>query len=80
MIFAAHNVLERSRSPDGYLMLRILRSYLELDMYAALEVHTTETITAGRQELLKFSLLIQVRILLSAVNYSNFKAGVLKPE
>ena len=42
-------------------MLRILRSYLELDMFAALEVHTTETIAAGQRELLRFSSLIEVR-------------------
>jgi hypothetical protein len=61
MIFASHNVLTRSDSLEGYFMLRILRSYLELDMFAALEVHTTETIKAGQRELLQFSSLIEVR-------------------
>jgi len=61
MIFASQNVLTRSDSPEGYFMLRLLRSYLELDMFAGLEVHTTKTIAAGRRELLQFSSLIEVR-------------------
>jgi hypothetical protein len=41
-------------------VLRIIRSYLELDMFASLTVHTEVTITAGREELQRYSDLIKV--------------------
>ena len=44
-------------------MLRCLRSYLVIDMYAALEVHTEDTIAAGRAEILTFSALMKVMML-----------------
>ncbi|KAJ6613821.1 hypothetical protein B0H10DRAFT_1672179, partial [Mycena sp. CBHHK59/15] len=37
-----------------------LQSYLELDMYIALQVHTSDTIAAGRHELLVFDSLMKV--------------------
>jgi len=40
-----------------------VRSYLELDMFAALEVHTTETLEAGERELRRFGELIKVYLL-----------------
>ena len=36
-------------------MLCCLCSYLVIDMYAALEVHTEDTIAAGRAEILTFA-------------------------
>ncbi|KIJ98243.1 hypothetical protein K443DRAFT_133505 [Laccaria amethystina LaAM-08-1] len=55
VIFATHNIITHSEHPAGYLLLKVLRSYIALDMYAALEVHTAVTIAAGRKELLHFS-------------------------
>lgn len=43
-----HNILMEDDSPLGYLLLRCVRLYLEVDIYAALEVHTTDTISEGR--------------------------------
>jgi hypothetical protein len=60
VIYAVHTELLESENPLGYLLLRCLRSYVILDMYAALEVHTAETIGAGRAEVLKFSALMKV--------------------
>ena len=54
------NVLSEDKCPLGYLMLRCLRSYLVIDMYAALEVHTEDTIAAGRAEILTFAALMKV--------------------
>jgi hypothetical protein len=48
-IFTSHNVLTESASPLGYRLLVCLRAYLELTMWESLEVHTAETITAGRE-------------------------------
>lgn len=59
ILFALHNVLINRK---GRSLLQSLRSYLELNMYASLEVHTDETIAAGRGELKNFSALMKVRI------------------
>ncbi|KAJ6553880.1 hypothetical protein B0H10DRAFT_1848583, partial [Mycena sp. CBHHK59/15] len=56
MLFATHNVLV---DKPGVLLLKCLRSYLELDMYIALQVHTSDTIAAGRHELLVFDSLMK---------------------
>ena len=39
-----------------------MRSYLELDMYASLTVHTDVTIALGREELLRFDEILRVSI------------------
>ena len=59
-IFATHNIITHSDHPGGYLLLKVLRSYIALDMYAALEVHTAVTIAAGCKELLHFSKALKV--------------------
>jgi hypothetical protein len=56
-LFVLHNVLTDQR---GFLLLKCLRSYIELDMYASLEVHTAQTIADGRAELQNFSKLLTV--------------------
>ncbi|KAG2115634.1 hypothetical protein DEU56DRAFT_919346 [Suillus clintonianus] len=54
--FAAHNVLlNAGETKITYLLLRCIHAYLEVDLYAALEVHTTTTIAAGREALQDFS-------------------------
>ncbi|THH17255.1 hypothetical protein EUX98_g9164 [Antrodiella citrinella] len=70
IIFASHNVMEES--PAGYLLLRLIRSYLTLDVLLSFEVHTEETIKMGEDELLKFSDLLEAY----AESYFDF----LKPE
>lgn len=62
LVFATHNLLREDNDPLGYLLLRCLRSYLVVDMYAAMEVHTEETIASGRAMLSQFGTLINVRI------------------
>jgi hypothetical protein len=61
-IFVSHNVLTEKESPIGYSMLRVLRSYLDLDMWESLEVQTSDTIEQGRQSVTKFSVALQVCI------------------
>jgi hypothetical protein len=43
-------------------MLRVLRSYLDLDMCESLEVQTSDTIEQGRQTVTQFSAALQVCI------------------
>ena len=61
LLFTTHNVLTEKNSSLGYLMLQCLRSYLNLDMWVLMEVHTENTIRKGCKELLCFSKLINVR-------------------
>ncbi|KAG1741774.1 uncharacterized protein EDB91DRAFT_1237047 [Suillus paluster] len=48
IIYATHNILMEDESPLGYLLLRCVQLYLEVDIYTAFEVHTTGTISEGR--------------------------------
>ncbi|KAG1879750.1 hypothetical protein F4604DRAFT_1922961 [Suillus subluteus] len=59
VIHATHAILTEDECPLGYLLLRCIRLFLELDMYAALQVHTTETISAGRHAIQAFSTYLQ---------------------
>lgn len=43
-------MLTEATSPRGYLLLKIIQSYLELDMYSTLTLHTESTIAARREE------------------------------
>ncbi|KDR65150.1 hypothetical protein GALMADRAFT_148940 [Galerina marginata CBS 339.88] len=69
-IFISHNILEKNISTSGYILLRCVRSYLKVDAYTAMEVHTSETIDIGRQEILKFSDIMKEYI--SAIEDTNF--------
>lgn len=60
VLYALHTVLLEDENPVAYLLLRCLRSYSILDMYAALEVHTSDTIAAAEAEVLRFSSLMRV--------------------
>ncbi|KAF9537471.1 hypothetical protein CPC08DRAFT_651734 [Agrocybe pediades] len=59
IVYASHNVLTSTSTKRGYHLLKLIRSYLELDMYASLTVHTDRTIAAGREELQKYNTLLQ---------------------
>ncbi|KAG2114730.1 uncharacterized protein F5147DRAFT_649883 [Suillus discolor] len=59
IIYATHDVLTKNDSPLGYFLLRCVHLYLEMDVYAALEVHTTNTIEEGRHTVQAFTALIK---------------------
>ncbi|KAF4612582.1 hypothetical protein D9613_012725 [Agrocybe pediades] len=59
IVYVAHDMFSPTRSKKGYHLLQLLRSYLELDMYASLTIHTTSTIAAGRMELLTYDKLLK---------------------
>jgi hypothetical protein len=60
IVFAAHNILSKAVTKQGFHLLKLIRSYLELDMYVSLTVHTESTLAAGRAELLVFEKLLHV--------------------
>ena len=59
--FVAHTALTESDNPLGYLLLRCHRQYLVVDMYAGLEVHTSNTIQEGCSAVRAFGELILVQ-------------------
>ncbi|KAG1907618.1 uncharacterized protein F5891DRAFT_938880, partial [Suillus fuscotomentosus] len=58
IIYVTHNVLTEHDSPLSYLLLQCIHLYLEMDIYAALEVHTTNTINEGRHTVQAFTALM----------------------
>ena len=64
-MFSSHNLLTEDISPDGFILLRLLRSYLELDMFSSLTVQTESTLAAGKKELKIFEHIVKVLFPLS---------------
>ncbi|KAG1884708.1 hypothetical protein F4604DRAFT_1676803 [Suillus subluteus] len=62
IVFIAHEVLDHESHELGYLLLQCIRAYLNVNMFAALEVHTMETLAAGRAALDEFSQVIKTYI------------------
>ncbi|KAK0209572.1 hypothetical protein IW262DRAFT_1468837 [Armillaria fumosa] len=59
IIFVTHNILTEDSDEHGYHLLKCVRSYIELRMYAGFNLHTERSIQAIRDELLRFSALIR---------------------
>ncbi|KAH6884049.1 hypothetical protein BKA70DRAFT_1446098 [Coprinopsis sp. MPI-PUGE-AT-0042] len=55
LVLAAHSIFDPNNDSllerQGYLLLQLMRSYLELDMYASLQSHMAKTLAVGREEL-----------------------------
>ncbi|KAG1776116.1 hypothetical protein EV702DRAFT_1180116 [Suillus placidus] len=54
ILYTAQNILTRTDDEAGYALLRCIASYLHIDMYISLDVHTESTIEAGKAEVLQF--------------------------
>ena len=59
-IFITHNSF--SVDTQEYLLLKVLRCYIEIDLYASFEVHTDQTIMAGREKVAQFYKLMEVSL------------------
>ncbi|KAG1811595.1 hypothetical protein EV424DRAFT_1327573 [Suillus variegatus] len=53
-LYPALNILTHRASPVGYQLLRVISSYLQLDSWIGLDVHTESTLAAIEAELLVF--------------------------
>jgi len=60
VMFTSHHILTKDNSSDGFVLLKLLQSYLELDMYTSLTIHTKSTLAAGEAELRNFENLLKV--------------------
>ncbi len=69
--------MSHENSPEGFLLLQLMRSYLELDMYASLTIHTDATLSAGRAELQRYNTLVQVSKLWESRSLSHFKCTII---
>ncbi|KAI5993201.1 hypothetical protein EDD15DRAFT_2388095 [Pisolithus albus] len=54
IFYALLNVFTKTATPEGYCLLRVLASYLQLDTLIGLDVHTERTIGMINTELLEF--------------------------
>ncbi|KAG2079379.1 uncharacterized protein F5147DRAFT_819992, partial [Suillus discolor] len=52
--YSAVNVLNQRTSPEGYKLLHVISSYLQLDSYIGLDMHMSSTLAAIDAELLVF--------------------------
>ncbi|KAG1874106.1 hypothetical protein C8R48DRAFT_745988 [Suillus tomentosus] len=52
--YSAVNILNQRTSPEGYKLLRVISSYLQLGSYIGLDVHTSSTLASIDAELLVF--------------------------
>lgn len=59
-MFCAYNILTEAESPDGFILLKLLRRYLELHMYTSLSVHTSSTLADGEEALIEFETMVKV--------------------
>ncbi|KAF7424448.1 hypothetical protein PC9H_009755 [Pleurotus ostreatus] len=75
ILFASYNILTKNVDATGYLLLRCLRAYINMRMYAGMQVHTDDTITAGREAVEVFSVLIKASFY---ANESNKEAELPK--
>lgn len=55
LLFTAHDVIEENHDKAGYLLLKANRKYINMIMYAELEIHTVDTIERGRNCIKQFS-------------------------
>ncbi|KAG0695437.1 hypothetical protein DFH29DRAFT_776432, partial [Suillus ampliporus] len=58
-LYSALNVLTHRANPEGYQLLRVISSYLQLDSYIGLDVHMTSTLAALDAELLVFNAMLK---------------------
>ncbi|KAH7903322.1 hypothetical protein BJ138DRAFT_1020830, partial [Hygrophoropsis aurantiaca] len=70
VIYAAQHIFDRKKQPVGYHLLRCIASYLQLDMYLSMDVHTETTIRSGELELLVFQRRLEEYIEVSGDEYA----------
>ncbi|EMD38370.1 hypothetical protein CERSUDRAFT_113535, partial [Gelatoporia subvermispora B] len=58
ILFVTHNIINEDDHPQGYALLKCIRSYLNLDLYLSFEVQTDTSIEAARAELRLFMQLL----------------------
>lgn len=57
-VFILHHLFEEKTA--GYLLLKLLRCYIEIDMYAGFQLHTDQTIQDGKWHVARFYKLLKV--------------------
>ena len=60
LIYASCNAVTKSKSPAGYMLLRVICKYLECDMYMGFAVYTVVTLDALDSCILEFADLLEV--------------------
>ncbi|KAI9431873.1 hypothetical protein H4582DRAFT_2113324 [Lactarius indigo] len=76
VVFAAHNIFPPDKDKEEWKLLLCLRSFSILDLLLSLEVHTEETILAGRSELERFGTLMKSKTTAKNWNFPKMHALV----
>ncbi|KAF9023317.1 hypothetical protein BDP27DRAFT_1457290 [Rhodocollybia butyracea] len=61
-LFGAHNVVPETKNKAGYTLLKVMRKYINVIMYAGLDVHTTNTMILGRDSITSFVKTLKIYI------------------
>ncbi|KAF9060741.1 hypothetical protein BDP27DRAFT_1452568 [Rhodocollybia butyracea] len=61
-LFGAHNVVPETKNKAGYTLLKVMRKYINVIMYAGLDVHTTDTMILGRDSITSFVKTLKIYI------------------
>ncbi|KAG1836025.1 hypothetical protein F4604DRAFT_1943802 [Suillus subluteus] len=71
-LYASLNILTPRASPEGYQLLQVISSYLQLDSWIGLDVHTESTLAEIEAKLLVFDTELKAKRMLHGVarNYS----------
>jgi len=59
-LYAAHDLFNEQQHPTGYQLLKCIRAFRDLDMFASFEIHTEDTLLAGQTALKVFHDLMMV--------------------
>ena len=76
MFYAALICLTRAASPEGYRLVRMLCSYLQLDSLIGLNIHTESTLTMIEEELLVFDKELKVGLCTVYIVYNDWHINI----
>lgn len=69
IVYVVYDVMIEEDCLLGYLHLQCICLYIEVDMYASLEVHTSDTICEGRNIIQMFSVFLKACFWCSNIIY-----------
>ncbi|KAJ3559044.1 hypothetical protein NP233_g11364 [Leucocoprinus birnbaumii] len=61
-LFLIHNLFALQLGKEGYILLQLIRRYINIDMYSSLEVQTEDTISNGKAEVAAYNKFLQLYI------------------
>ncbi|KAG7445548.1 uncharacterized protein BT62DRAFT_896719, partial [Guyanagaster necrorhizus] len=75
LLFAIYSVLSKAANPDTYLLLKVIQSYFELDIYALINIHIKKSIKEERQKLEVLN--VRLKTYSQATDHKGFKTSIM---